>query len=215
MVGGTGAAGGDLNSRTRARALRADRASATGLNPARAHGLEHNAHWVATGTGRATAGNDGVAREVLALRDWGPSCNGGGPWRAPDRVVLGEVAHGVDFTPTVGHAWDQITVGRATHHLIAAIGFLDRGDGRAGLTCGASIATGHALKPRATRAMLLHHHHYRSLATGYGVGARDVGPRVCDDRPPAAGRVGHVGATGPQVGAAALGSGRASRLRSA
>lgn len=130
MVGGTGAAGGDLNSRTRARPLRADQASATGLDPARAHGLEHYARWVGIG---AAAGNDGIAREVLALRDWGPSGKGGGPWRASDRVVLSEVAHGVNFTPTVGHAGDQITVGRATYHLIAAIGFLDRGDGRAGL----------------------------------------------------------------------------------
>lgn len=216
LEGGRGAAGSNLNSRTGARPLRTD---TTGLDPATAHGLEHDARgWVGIGTGRAVAGDDGIAGEVLALRDWGPSRKGGGPWRALDRVVLGEVAHGVNFTPTVGHAWGQITVGRATHHLVAAIGFLDRGDGRTGLARGAAVATGHALKPsRATRAVLLHHYHYRPLPARDGMRARDVGLGVCDDGTPTAGRVGHVGATGPLVGDTArhhgaVGSVGASRL---
>jgi hypothetical protein len=74
------------------------------------------------------AGNDGVAGEVFALRDGGASCKGRDPWRALDRVFFGEVAHRVDFTPTVGHAWDQVTVRGATYHLIATIGLLYRSD---------------------------------------------------------------------------------------
>lgn len=110
------------------------------------------------------AGDDRIAGEVFALRDGGPSCKGGDPWRAFDRIIFGEVAHRVDFAPTVRHAWDQITVRGATHHLIAAIGFVYRGDRGAGLAWKATTATGGTLsQSRATRAMLLHHHHHWPL----------------------------------------------------
>lgn len=112
------------------------------------------------------AGDDGIAGEVFALRDGGPSCKGRGAWRAFDRVIFGEVAHRVDFAPTVGHAWHQVTVRGATHHLIAAIGFVYRGYGGAGLARKATSAAGGTLNPsRATRAMLLHHYHHRPLTS--------------------------------------------------
>lgn len=127
------------------------------------------------------AGDDGVAREVLALRDGGPSSKGGHPWRAFDGALFGEVAHRVDFAPTVGHAWDQIAVGGATHHLVAAI-LVHRGNGGAGLSWRASVEAGdpltHSGATGATRAMLLHHHHYWPLTPRHRVGAGDVGARV-------------------------------------
>lgn len=78
-------------------------------------------------------GDDGVAGEVFALRDGGPSCKGGHSWGASDRVIFGEVSHWVDFAPTVSHAWGQITIRGATHHFVAAIGITYRGDGGTGL----------------------------------------------------------------------------------
>ena len=184
--------------------LRALGANAIGRDSTRAHRLEHNgrgsSRLVDVGTRRAVAGDDGVAGEVFALRDGGPGCKGGNPWRAFDGVLFDEVAHRVDFAPDVGHAWDQITVRGATHHLIAAI-FVYRGDGGAGLAWKATIATGDALTHSgATRAMLLHYHHYRHFTTRHRMGAGDVGARVRDDGSPTAGRVRDVGTTGVQLG---------------
>lgn len=146
------------------------------------------------------AGDDGIAGEVFALRDGGPCCKRGGPWRAFDRVIFGEVAHRVDFAPTVGHAWDQITIRGATHHLIAAE-FVYGGDGGTGLAWKAAAATGGPLAHSgATRAMLLHHHHHGLFPPRHRVGAGDVGARLRDDGAPTAGRVRDVGTTGAQIG---------------
>lgn len=112
------------------------------------------------------AGDDGIAGEVFALRDGGPSCKGRDTWRAFDGVIFGEVAHRVDFAPTVGHAWDQITVRRATHHFIATVRLVYRGDWGAGLSWKATTVAGGTLDPsRATRAVLFHHHHHWPLTS--------------------------------------------------
>lgn len=110
------------------------------------------------------AGDDRVTGKVFALRDGGPSCKGRDPWRAFDRVIFGEISHRIDFAPTVGHAWGQITVRRATHNLIAAVGLVHRGNGGTGLAWRATIATEGTLNHSgATRAVLLHHDHHWPL----------------------------------------------------